>query len=449
MTASPTVRNDFGHARNLRSIVAKLGSANPRKTFGEICGGTRNTLRARFSLIGLGSICRVRSSAASDLLAEVIALDGKVATLSVMGDASTVRVGDRIEHIATHLTFPFYDNLPGQVLNGIGQPIGFSAPATAVQRAARSDNGTSVLDRPLIDCAMHTGVAAIDGFLTLGRGQRVALFGPPGCGKSRLLADIVANCSADLVVMALVGERGREVQEFLQRHLPRALRKRCILVVSTSDRPAMERAYAAEVASSIAEGFRDQGKHVLLLVDSMTRVARALREIGLAAGEPPVRRGFPASVYAALPKIMERAGLSPRGSITAIYAVLSEGDVSTDPIIEEIKSLSDGHIQLDPELAAAGRFPAIDVVGSLSRVMPAVVNATHMEVATHGRRLLAKYKELKLLIQIGEYRPGQDREADNAIARIDQILAFLHPTGSDAYKSTQQTLREMRKVLGR
>jgi type III secretion protein N (ATPase) len=447
MTFASMIQTEFGHCQRVQAATNAIAHAQLQKAFGEVTGVSRNTLRVQFAKVGQGSICRIGSGLARGMLAEVIALNGEVATLSVLGEALRVQVGDRVEFISDGLTFPFYDELPGTVLNGIGDKIDGMTVAKATMRRARSDGGLPALDRPLIEKVMHTGVAAIDGFLTLGQGQRIALFGPPGCGKSTLLAQIIANCTADVVVLAMVGERGREVQEFLQRHMPPSIRKRCVLVVSTSDRPAMERAYAVDVASSIAEGFRDKGKNVLLLVDSMTRVARALREIGLSAGEPAVRRGFPASVYAALPKIIERAGRTKLGSITAIYAVLSEGDTSTDPIVEEIKSLTDGHIQLNPELAAAGRFPAIDVVGSLSRVMPEIVGRSHSELAAKGRRNLAKYDELKLLIQIGEYKAGQDAEADEAVAKIEGIRNFVHAGRSGSYANIGQTLQELRKAM--
>lgn len=443
------VQMEFGHVSRIKSAISEIALCDPRKKLGEVTAVGSNTLQARFENVEQGSICRISSGRAIGTLAEVIALNKKVATLSVLGETALVKVGDRVERLTDSLTFPFHNGLLGRVVDGIGQPMEGRGPSDAVLRQAKPDAQLPALDRPLINDVMHTGIPAIDGFLTLGRGQRVALFGPPGCGKSTLLAGIMADCSADVVVLALVGERGREVQEFLQRHLPKSVRRRTVLVVSTSDRPALERAYAVHVASSIAEGFREQGKNVLLLVDSMTRVARALREIGLAAGEPAVRRGFPASVYAALPKIIERAGLTKTGSITAIYAVLSEGDTATDPIVEEIKSLTDGHIQLDPDLASAGRFPAINVLGSLSRVMPDIAGKAHLDLAAKGRSLLAKYDELKLLIQIGEYTAGQDVEADEAIARIDEIRGFVHAPSGSAFTTTAQTVDRLRKALNR
>ena len=436
----------FDHAARLAPLPDLVGQTDLVHALGYVIKVTGTTLRVRFERLALGSICRLASGYSKGTLAQVIALDDKVATLSVLGDASRIRVSDRVEFVSDELEFDFHDDLLGAVVDGVGRPIDGTSFASSTKRTVHGAP-VSVLDRPVIDSPFQTGVQAIDGFLTLGRGQRIALFGPPGCGKSILLSKIMAHCSADVVVLALVGERGREVQEFLQRHLPEETRKRAVVVVSTSDRPALERYYAVHLASSIAEAYREKGKNVLLMVDSLTRVARALREIGLAAGEPAVRRGFPASVYPALPKIIERAGRAKVGDITAIYTVLVEGDSASDPIADEIKSLTDGHIELSREFASEGLFPAVDVVRSLSRVMPEVVTKDHMELAEKGRRLLAKFDELKLLIQIGEYVEGRDELADEAIAKIKDLKSFIHSNGKEKSGPMRLVAREMHKVL--
>jgi type III secretion protein N (ATPase) len=253
----------------------------------------------------------------------------------------------------------------------------------------------------------------------------MGIFAAAGGGKSTLLASLIRSAEVDVTVLALIGERGREVREFIEADLGEEGLKKAVLVVATSDRPAMERAKAGFVATSIAEYFRDQGKRVLLLMDSVTRFARAQREIGLAAGEPPTRRGYPPSVFAALPRLMERAGQSDKGSITALYTVLVEGDDMTEPVADETRSILDGHIILSRKLAAANHYPAIDVLRSASRVMNQIIEPEHQAQAGRLRSWLAKYEEVELLLQIGEYQKGQDKVADEAIARIEAIRQWL------------------------
>jgi type III secretion protein N (ATPase) len=266
--------------------------------------------------------------------------------------------------------------------------------------------------------------------MTCGIGQRVGVFAPAGCGKSTLLAMLCNKADVDVTVVALVGERGREVADFIEDGLGDALAK-AVIVVSTSDRPANERLKAASVATTYAEHFRAQGKSVLLLVDSVTRIARAAREIGLAAGEPPTRRGFPPSVFSLLPQLFERAGRTHQGSITAFYTVLEETDDGADPISEEVRSLLDGHIVLSRKLANKGHFPAIDVLASISRLMPKVADQPHLAAAQRMRELMSKYNEVELLLRIGEYQRGNDELADAAVDRHLAIEAFLRQDGAE------------------
>jgi type III secretion protein N (ATPase) len=291
------------------------------------------------------------------------------------------------------------------------------------------------------------GLRAIDGVLTCGEGQRMGIYGEPGGGKSSLLAQIVRGVDADVAVIALIGERGREVREFVEVQLGEDGMRRAVLVVSTSDRSAMERVKAAYVATAIAEHFRDSGKRVLLVMDSITRFARALREIGLAAGEPPTRRGFPPSVFAQLPSLMERAGPGITGSITAFYTVLVEGDGSGDPIAEETRGILDGHVILSRQLASAGHYPAIDVLASRSRVMNAVTDAAHQRAASRLRELLSRYAEIEFLLQVGEYKSGADPVADEAVAKINEIRSFLRQSGTERI-GIQETLAWLTRLAG-
>jgi type III secretion protein N (ATPase) len=275
--------------------------------------------------------------------------------------------------------------------------------------------------------------------LTCGEGQRMGIFAAAGRGKSTLMGMLVKGADVDVTVVALIGERGREVREFLEHELGEEGRRKAVIVCATSDKSSMERAKAAYVATAIAEYFRDQGKRVLFLMDSVTRFARAQREIGLAAGEPPTRRGYPPSVFATLPRLMERAGMNDRGSITALYTVLVEGDDMTEPIADETRSILDGHIVLSRKLGAANHYPAIDVLASASRVMNAVVGGEHKAAAGRVRELLAKYAEVELLVKIGEYKRGADRVTDEAIDKVEAIRGFLRQR-TDERAAFPQTL---------
>jgi type III secretion protein N (ATPase) len=301
---------------------------------------------------------------------------------------------------------------------------GAPMPATSEQRVVNRP-APEPFRRRAIEEVMPVGVQAIDALLSCGVGQRVGVFAPAGCGKSTLLSMLCRSAEADVIVIALVGERGREVQDFMNEALGDTARSRSIVVVATSDRPASERLKAAFVATTYAEYFAAQGKRVLLLVDSVTRLARAAREIGLAAGEPPTRRGFPPSVFTTLPMLFERAGRLDSGSITAFYTVLEETDDGADPVSEEVRSLLDGHIVLSRKLAGKGHFPAIDVLHSTSRLFERIVTPEHLDAARRLRELLSKFDEVEVLIRIGEFQRGADALADQAVERRGAIDAFL------------------------
>ncbi|MFM0673719.1 FliI/YscN family ATPase [Paraburkholderia sediminicola] len=316
--------------------------------------------------------------------------------------------------------------LLGRVVDGLGRPLDGGAPPKAAQmhKSAGMLSHINPLERPVIATPLATGVRAIDGLLTCGVGQRVGIFAPAGGGKSTLMGMIANGANVDAIVIALIGERGREVGEFIHDHL-HTRRASSVVIASTSERPAAERIKAAELACSVASDLRAQGKRVLLLFDSLTRYARALREVGLAVGEPPVRRGYPPRVFAELPRLIETAGLTRQGAVTAFFTVLAEDEEMSDPIAEEARSLLDGHIQLSARLGASGHYPAIDVLKSKSRVMTRVTSSVHRDDANRVRSWMGRYQEVELLLQIGEYRRGNDSVSDLAIDRHQMIERFL------------------------
>ncbi len=395
--------------------------------------------------VEVGEVCRLRDPVTgTEIMAEVIGLAETVAILSPMGGMRGLSTRTEVIPTGRRLEVAVGPGLMGKVLDGLGRPIGQSAfKATDVEDYyPMQREAPDSLTRDLISSHMSMGIRVIDGFLTCAEGQRIGIFGEAGGGKSTLMSSIVRGASADVCVIGLIGERGREVREFMEHSLGEEGMKKSVLVVSTSDRPAMERMMAAYTATAVAEYFRDQGKKVLLLMDSVTRFARALREIGLAAGEPPTRRGFTPSVFATLPQLMERAGLNDKGSITGFYTVLMEGDGMGDPVAEETRSILDGHIILSAKLARKGQYPAIDILSSRSRVMDMVTSRQHVAAADKVRALYAKYQELELLIQVGEYQQGMDAEADEAVAKRDMILDFLKQ-GTKDFTSFEETVSRL------
>ncbi|KAB7613606.1 FliI/YscN family ATPase [Amylibacter sp. SFDW26] len=405
-------------------------------------------VKVAYEHAAIGQICEIqRNPLEKPILGQVIAIQDQIALISPFEACNGLSSGAIVKPLGKELTVKVGDELLGRVVDGLGNPIDSLDDISDKARAIPVKGvAPSPLDRPLVQEPFTTGLRAIDAAITLGKGQRIGIFGPPGTGKSTLISAIAQHCDADVIVIGMIGERGRELREFLDRHLPVEKRDSVVVVASTSDRPPMERLYGAHVATAIAEGFRDQGKSVMLLMDSLTRVARALREIGLAAGEIPTRRGYPASVYPALPEIIERAGRSEKGDITAIYTLLVEGDSQTDPIAEEAKSLMDGHIVLSQEIADSGRYPAIDVLKSLSRVMSDVVDDDHKEGALELRKLLAKHHEIELLLQVGEYEEGSDEVADRAVELMSKIHEFLAQKVEQPSK-LDETIDNLRELL--
>ncbi|HYD63141.1 MAG TPA: FliI/YscN family ATPase [Noviherbaspirillum sp.] len=389
-------------------------------------------IEAHVPQVKIGELCHLinPSQPGEPMLAEVVGFTDKSAILSALSPLEGVSNRTLIEPLRRVHSVEAGDHLYGSVLDGFGRVM-FRAPAARDAVSTWREwvpvirDAPRATDRPRIATALPTGVRAIDGLLTMGRGQRIGVFAGPGCGKTTLMAAIARGCDADVIVFGLIGERGRELNEFLQHELDADLVRKTIIVCATSDRTSMERARAAFTATAIAEAFRARGKKVLLLVDSLTRFARAQREIGLAAGEPPARGGFTPSVYTMLPRLIERAGNTPEGSITAMYTVLVDGESTSDPIGDEAKSLLDGHILLKRKLAEQGHYPAIDVLASISRTMSNVAAPEQMKAAAHFRELLARYDEIELLMRLGEYKSGADSVADRAVSLRAQQMAFL------------------------
>lgn len=379
----------------------------------------------------IGELCEVFRPQEPDRIwrCEVVGFNGAKVLLSSLSALEGISGDCVIRPLRTVHQVGVGRQLLGRILDGFGDPLDGGPPlrredASLTWRPVIADAPPPV-ERWRIKDRFPTGVRSLDMLLTIGQGQRVGLFAGPGCGKTTLMAAVGRGSPADVIVVALIGERGREVREFTEHEFDPELMSRTVMVCATSDRTPIERVRAAFTATAIAEGLRDQGMNVLLMVDSLTRLARAQREIGLAAGEAPARAGFPPSVYALLPRLIERAGNATGGSITAFYTVLLEGELRGDPISEEAVSLLDGHVVLSRKLAEQGQYPAVDVLASLSRVMSNIVPREHGRAANRIRQVLSGYREMELMVRLGEYRPGLDAETDRIVADHPKVLDFL------------------------
>ncbi len=407
-------------------------------------------IKAAVPNVKIGELCKLVSpSDTEEGYAEVVGFQGHETVLSPLGDILGISSSTEVIPTGTVHHVGVGSHLLGHVLDGMGNPLDKTAfegiePETWYPVYADSPDP---MTRKIIDRPLPLGLRVMDGVLTCGEGQRMGIFAAAGGGKSTLLSMLVKGAEVDVTVLALIGERGRELREFIEHDLGPEGVKKSVIIVATSDKSSMERSKAAYTATAVAEYFRDRGKRVLLLMDSVTRFARAQREIGLAAGEPPTRRGFPPSVFATLPKLMERAGMSHTGSITALYTVLVEGDDMTEPVADETRSILDGHIILSRKLAAANHYPAIDVLSSASRVMNAIVPEEHLAAAGKLRELLAKYEEIELLVKVGEYKSGADAVADEALSKIDDLRGFLRQR-TDEFMSYDDIIAQLRQVTG-
>ncbi len=427
-------------------LVSALARAPIVERRGRMVSAVGTSLRVAGLDARIGDQCEIPNATGEVLVAEVVGFAGDDAILTPLGDLRGVSPS------ASPVVRPGRDEvavgpaLLGRVVDALGHPIDGRGPIARTGSAPLRAPAPSPMARAPVAEPVATGIRAIDGLQTVGRGQRVGIFAAAGSGKTTLLGQLARGAKADAIVIGLIGERGREVREFVEEVLGEEGRARSVTVVATSDAAPALRIRAAHAATAIAEGFRAEGKHVLLLMDSVTRFARALREQGLAAGEPAVRRGFPPSVFAELPRLFERAGADANGAITALYTVLLEEEEG-DPIGEEVRSLLDGHIYLSRKLASRGHFPAIDVLASLSRLFPKLASAGQAAAADALRALLAKLDDLELLIQLGEYKPGQDRVADQALSVRDDLFAFLRQELGEA-TDYSAALAQMRGIAG-
>lgn len=432
---------------SLQSAAALIENASLHQVSGRVTQVVGLVVESNGPNARVGDLCMIETGQGELIRAEVVGFRGDRTLLMPLGELSGVRAGCAVLSSGHCLRVPVGPELLGRALDGLGEPMDGLGPLKCSRHYPIYATPPNALSRTMIQRPMETGVRAIDGMLTLAEGQRMGIFAGSGVGKSTLLGMIARNCSADVNVIALIGERGREVREFIEHDLgPEGLR-RSIIVCATSEQPALVRIKAALTATAIAEYFRDQGKSVLLMMDSVTRFCMAQREVGLAVGEPPSTKGYTPSVFALLPKLMERAGNSDRGAITALYTVLVEGDDTNEPIADAARSILDGHVVLNRKLTSKGHYPPIDVMQSLSRVAPMVTDGSQQAMARDIRELMAAYSDVEDLVSIGAYKPGTKPMADRALEKWDAINGFLRQA-KDQATGFGQTVQMMRGIVG-
>ncbi len=433
---------DLGRARRA------IAGAEPVRLRGRVSDVIGLVIEGRGPLVPVGALCRIeRHGGGGRVEAEVVGFRSDRALLMPLGDVHGIEPGNAILALADEPLVAVGTELLGRVVDGLGRPLDGAGPLRLAGRASLQGRPLNPLERAPIREPLDLGIRAINGLLTCGRGQRVGIFSGSGVGKSSLLGMIARATDADVNVIALIGERGREVIEFLERDLGEEGRRRSVVVVATSDQPPLVRIRGALTAAAIAEFFRDEGRHVMLMMDSLTRLAMAQREVGLSIGEPPSSRGYTPSVFASLPRLLERAGRTRRGSVTGLYTVLVEGDDLNEPISDAARGLLDGHIVLSRSLANQGHFPAIDVLASVSRLMTQVASEAHLRVAQRVRGWLATYREVEDLIQIGAYQPGANPVVDEAIARREPLARYLRQ-GLDERVSLEESVAALEALAG-
>lgn len=428
-------------------LITHLDELELTTVHGRITEVVGMLIKAIVPQVKMGEIVLIKREG-EPLMAEVVGFTKEEVYLSPLGEMSGVSSSCEVIPLKMSMQIQVGPELLGRVLNGLGKPLDVDTKGPLVTHESFPVIGPppDPLKRALITEPISVGVRCLDGVLTCGKGQRMGIFAAAGGGKSTLLGMIAKNAKADVNVITLIGERGREVREFLENDLGEEGMTRSVVIVSTSDQAAQLRINAAYVGTAIAEYFREQGKTVILMMDSITRFARALREIGLAAGEPPARAGFTPSVFATLPRLLERSGNSDKGSMTAFYTILVAGDDMNEPVADETKSILDGHIILSSELARQYHYPAVDVLSSISRILPSIVDKEHLQLIGKVREVLSNYKKNELLIRIGEYKPGSDKGADFAIKYIDKVNRFLRQA-TEEKSSFEETLQQLKALF--
>ncbi len=417
------------------------------KHLGKVAKVVGLTIESIGPMAKLNDLCLIRSNSAAGVVKSRSGWirDDRV-LLMPYDNVEGVGLGSWVENTGAPLQVPVSEELLGLTLDGVGEPMNADSLGADCAHYSVEAAPPDPLSRKIIDEVLTLGVKAVDGLLTIGKGQRIGIFAGSGVGKSTLMGMFARNTKADINVIALIGERGREVREFIERDLGEEGMRRSVVVVATSDKPALIRKKAAQTATAIAEYFRDQGKDVLLMMDSLTRFSMAQREIGLASGEPPVSRGYPPSVYAQMPKLLERAGNSDRGSITGLYTVLVDGDDFNEPITDTARGILDGHIVLSRQMAQKNHYPAIDVLQSISRVMSSIITKEHKVAAGKMKQVLATYQEAEDLINIGAYKAGSNPDIDFAIDKIRAVNAFLQQQTDEKY-TFEESLQQMLDIF--
>ncbi len=433
---------------NLDRFRTALAQANTLSVSGRVVQVVGLTVEIMGLNCQVGEICEIQTGEKSSLMAEVIGFRNSNMLLMPLGTMEGVQPDSTVRSVSRAFKAPVGMSLVGRVLNGLGEPIDGKGPLEVDAWASTNQSPPHPLQREAIHEPLVTGVRVLDGLLTCGKGQRMGIFAGSGVGKSTLLGSIARNSESDISVIALIGERGREVREFLERDLGPEGLARSVIVVSTSDQPALVRLKAALVAMTIAEYFRDNGLDVMFMMDSVTRYAMAQREIGLSIGEPPASKGYTPSVFAILPRLLERAGKGETGSITGFFTVLVEGDDFNEPICDAVRGILDGHVILSRALAARNHYPAIDVLNSVSRVMPALVTKEHLQLAAFARKNMAVYEKIRDLVNIGAYVKGSDPEVDTALMVLPQLTNFLQQDRTDVsnFHQTVDALAAINKM---
>ncbi|MFC7372172.1 flagellar protein export ATPase FliI [Fictibacillus iocasae] len=407
-------------------LIQEISSINAYKSYGKVVKAAGLLIESRGPKAAVGEVCLIHTAhAARPVKAEVVGFYKENLLLMPYTEVRNIAAGSLVEATRKPLQIKAGVDLIGCVLDGLGNPLDQSELPKGLSTISAENEPPNPMHRPRISETVSLGIRSIDSLLTVGKGQRIGIFAGSGVGKSTLLGMAARNSTADLNVIALIGERGREVMDFIERDLGEEGLKRSVVIAATSDQPALMRIKGAETATAIAEYFRDMGKNVMLMMDSVTRVAMAQREIGLAAGEPPTTKGYTPSVFAKLPKLLERSGTSSKGTITAFYTVLVDGDDMNEPIADAVRGILDGHFVLDRSLANKGQFPAINVLKSVSRVMNDIVPNEHLTAAGKVRELLSAYYDAEDLINIGAYKRGSSKSVDEAISAFPAIISFL------------------------